>query len=130
MMVGATQMMEIVAGAVAGALACTWSGGMQNSLLLRNIVVFFAAKIAGDSAKAALGKRHTYYLEDLLNDCILYCILAAISAAAIWLAGRYLGASVEPLFPGVGAHIVLTLIPGRERGAGTGGGFGAAVRRH
>lgn len=128
-MMNATDLMEIVAGIVAGALACEWSGPLEGSLPLRNILVFTAIKVAGDLSRAVLGRRSTYYLEDLLGDCVLYWILAIVSAAVTWVVARYLGAAVEPLFPGVAAHIMLTLVPERERRLEAAGPSGLAERK-
>ncbi|NPV69983.1 MAG: hypothetical protein HPY55_04945 [Firmicutes bacterium] len=128
-MISVMDLVEIVAGAVAGALACTWTAGLMGAPLLRNLLVFLSILVAGDISRATLGRRDTYYLEDLLNNAILYAILAITATAVTWLARRYLGTDVEPLFPGVGAHIFMTLMPARERKHEPAGGASGGIRR-
>ncbi len=109
-----TDIIAIVGGAVAGALVCTWTAGVTMPGSVRAIFVFFSMKVTGDALQAVLARGETHYLEDILGDLAAYAGLAVVSSAAIWVARRYLGGYVEPVFPGTVAHAVLTLMPGRE----------------
>lgn len=104
----------ILGGIGAGAVICTWSAGLPLGLVGRSFLVFFSMKVAGDALRAILRRDETHYFEDLLGDMLTYACLAVVSAAASWIAYRYLGGSVEPVFPGAVAHAVLTAVPGRE----------------
>lgn len=114
MALSVTDTVGILGGIVAGAVICTWSAGFPLGLVGRSFLVFLSMKIAGDALKAILRRDETHYLEDVLGGMLAYACLAAISAIVSWVACRYLGGSVEPVFPGAVAHAVLTAMPGRE----------------
>ncbi len=117
-----TDLIEILIGAVAGALICTWVSSDSLPVLARTLLVFLSMKIAGHILRATLVRGETHYFEDILGDLASYFSLALVASAAIWAAGRYLGGAVEPVFPGTIAHAVLTIMPARERRRRTTGG--------
>ncbi|MCR4398428.1 MAG: hypothetical protein NUV93_05645 [Firmicutes bacterium] len=116
-MVGGIRAHDIIAilgGVVSGALLCTWTADARLPALVRTALVFSSMKVTGDALRVILNREETYYLEDMLGDMAAYACLAVISSGASWLAQRYLGGIVEPVFPGAVAHALMTVMPGRE----------------
>jgi len=77
----------------------------------RCLLVFAAAKIAGDVACFWLWRRHeTLFLEDYGRQLGYFIALGALAAAAIIIARRFTGYFLDPALPAVGAYVVSVLV--------------------
>jgi len=104
---GATYLVRLMGGAVAGAFVASWSAHLPG--LYRAILVFLGVGLGAQAAGIPLSPKGAWYLEDALEQAYISMILGIVGHGTIYLVKRCTGADVHPLWPAVAAHSVLLL---------------------
>lgn len=94
------------AAAAAGFGQAAWLPGAP--LLLRSVIAFTVVKLAGDLTALLLwGRRGAVIVEDFLRGLGFYLAMGVLTAAAIAVAERFIGGSVDPAIPAGGLYLIL-----------------------
>lgn len=112
----------LVLSMIAALVAAIWAASLLKisnpNPWVENVVVFAAAKIAGDISRLFNRSASTFFYEDFFRETIVYIVGGLISAAAgIW-AAAVIGGPVTPVVPAFGMHAAYVLGGRRPREQG------------
>ncbi len=100
---------SVVAAGVAAYLVDSRLIGPGLSTWIGSPVVFLATFLAGRLFQPASRKQgEPFFLEDFIRDIVAYLLLGVLTAAAIWLAGGFIGGQARPWLPALGIFVFFT----------------------
>lgn len=120
-MIGRVLRIALLVGIVAGAAAVASLATASLTVAApwpRCFLVFAAVKLVGDAGDFWIHHRHeTVFLEDYGREFLYFMVVAAVAAAAIAVARRFIGYYLDPALPAAAAYAV-ALLASIGRGGG------------